>query len=281
MTKKYKPLKVKVRKIDDSELDDREKSVAAFYDAVSKDYYKQHKGRFCDDILEYFILHFLPKPPVDILDLGGGIGRFAVPLAKKGNTVLLYDLSDGMLESAKKIAAKQKVNLDYKKGSLTDLGSLASENFNAVISLNSALDYCRDYKNAFSEIFRVLKKEGIFIGSVNNRFAYATANALKQGDLEVFVETMKTGNHYIHWGNAIHGHITHDFTQEELSSAIKEAGLKNVKILGVFNLLGKYFHSYDILEKLDNDPFFKLQLEYAQKPEYINNSTDFFFVCNK
>lgn len=281
MTNGYNPLKVGTRKVTPEDLANRERTVKAFYDAIGDNYDDLHRGRFCDEILEYFIFHFLPRPPQRVLDLGGGIGRFAIPLAAAGYDVTLYDISDKMLAAAQKIAEEQKVQLKYKNGSVVNLGTIASESFDSVICMNSVLDYCEDYARAMAEVHRVLQQGGTFIGSVNNLFAYATSQELKEGNLEVFVESLQTGDRYIQWGDASHGHVTHDFTQEELYQALRRASFRNIRTLGVFNLLGKYFHDKDILQRLDKDRFFQLQLKFARKPEYVNNSDDFFFVCEK
>ncbi|GEM_PF-1827398 len=278
--KQYKQLPVRTRKIRKIDLRNKEKVVEKFYDSASKSYYGDHHGRFCDEILEYFIFHFLPKPPKEVLDLGGGVGRFALPLAKAGNEVVLVDMSAGMLRSAKSIAAQSDISLKCINASASDLRTL-DRDFDAVICMNSVLDYCSDYKKVLSEVKTVLRRDGIFIGSVNNLFCYSTENDLKSGKIEIFKKSMKTGNRYIKWGAASHGHVTHEFTQKELLDALKTAGFRNIRILGVFNLLGKYFNDRTFLAKIDKDAFFKLQLEYAKKSEYINNSTDFFFVCKK
>ncbi|KAE8332676.1 S-adenosyl-L-methionine-dependent methyltransferase [Aspergillus sergii] len=50
--------------------------------------------------------------PLKILDLGGGTGRYAVELARKGHSVTLADISRSELELAKSFAAESGVTLD-------------------------------------------------------------------------------------------------------------------------------------------------------------------------
>ncbi|KAE8140205.1 S-adenosyl-L-methionine-dependent methyltransferase [Aspergillus pseudotamarii] len=50
--------------------------------------------------------------PLRILDLGGGTGRYAVELARKGHSVTLADISRSELELAKSFAAESGVTLD-------------------------------------------------------------------------------------------------------------------------------------------------------------------------
>ena len=273
----YRPLKIATRIVEPKDLVQREETVKAFYDAIGDDYHALHEGRFCDEILEYFIFYFLPKPSIKVLDLGGGVGRFAIPLAASGYDVTIYDISERMLAAAQKIANEQKVRLEYQKGSVVNLDAIASDSFDSAICINSVLNYCEDHVRAIAEVNRILKPNGTFIGSVNNLFAYAASQEMKEGNLETFVESMETGNRHIQWGDIAHGHVTHDFTREELSSALYTAGFRNLSVLGIFNLLGKYFNSEDVLKKINKERFFQLQLEFARKTQYINNSDDFFF----
>ena len=88
---------------------------------------------------------------------------------------------------------------------------------------------------------------------------------------------MKTGDRYITWGKQEEGHMSHEFTLNELNETLLAGGFTIKKILGIFNLLDKYE-----MEKIkDKKAFIKLQTKYAGYEEYINNSSDFFFVAEK
>jgi hypothetical protein len=86
---------------------------------------------------------------------------------------------------------------------------------------------------------------------------------------------MGFGDRYIFWGGQRKGHSSHEFTLEDLKKALS-THFKVEKILGIFNLLNKY----EINSVKKREEFIKLQIEYAQKEEYINNSQDFFY-CKK
>ncbi len=47
------------------------------------------------------VRRFLPPPPAQVLDAGGGTGRWTLPLAEAGYDVTLTDLSQGMLDVAR------------------------------------------------------------------------------------------------------------------------------------------------------------------------------------
>jgi len=56
---------------------------------------------------EQILDRFLPKPPAVILDVGGGTGVYAFPLAKKGYTVHLIDPVPLHIEKARAVAKTQ------------------------------------------------------------------------------------------------------------------------------------------------------------------------------
>ncbi len=53
----------------------------------------------------------LPPPPGRVLDCGGGPGRYAIELARRGYEVMLYDLSAACLRLAREKAAEAGVTL--------------------------------------------------------------------------------------------------------------------------------------------------------------------------
>ncbi|MEA3430496.1 MAG: class I SAM-dependent methyltransferase [Nanoarchaeota archaeon] len=254
----------------------KEKELEQFYDNVAKGY-EDHNKRFCDEILEHFIYSNLPKRKLKIIDIGGGIGRFAIPLAKQRHEVTLSDISQCMLDKAELITKKEKIKINFVKESVTDLKNHKPNSFDVVLVINAILDYCGNYKKAIKEIKRILKPNGIVMGNVNNRFVYASKHELKNGNFTLFKKSMKKGDRHIGWGGG--SHWSHEFTLEELKTAFKS--FKNLQVYGIYNLLDKYDNPDWLQNKKKHKEMFNLQIEYAQKKEYLNNSTDFFFVCKK
>jgi ubiquinone/menaquinone biosynthesis C-methylase UbiE len=250
--------------------------VESFYDNIAEDY-SDHDDRVCDRIVEHFILDNIPKNrTLKVLDAGGGTGRFSEPILKKGHEVILTELSHEMLNKAKN-KLESYPNIKFIKNSVTNMAELKDDSFDVVLMINAILDYCGDYDKAMQEAHRILKKGGLLIATVNNRFIYAKSHELKEGDYELFQKSMKTGDRYIIWGGQEKGHISHEFTLDELRIALNKNNFQVKKILGIFNLMSKY--------ELDNvknkEKLIQLQIEYAEKEEYLNNSQDFFFVAEK
>lgn len=76
-----------------------------------------HKLEF--DTTMHFISKYLSKKKGLVLDAGGGPGRYTVELAKLGYELILFDLSSGMLEIAKrthqKIRGSEKSKTDRSR----------------------------------------------------------------------------------------------------------------------------------------------------------------------
>ena len=248
--------------------------VEEFYDELSENYKKTHSDRFVDRIFEKIILEYLPKEKFSLLDAGGGIGRFSIDLSNRCKSIVITEISRKMLNEAKKIAESKDVkNITFYNESVADMKSQPNESFDVVFLMNGVLDYCEDHKKALSETCRVLKKNGLVIGTVNNRLVYATTNILlEKKDPKRFLEMFKTGDY-------IKKFSIHDFTHDELIKVL-EGSFKVINILGPTNLLRKWEYE-NVVNESNKDDLLKIQLEFSKKKEYVNNSTDFFFIAKK
>jgi len=121
-------------------------------------------------ITMHFLGKYLPEKGL-ILDAGGGPGRYAIELAKKGYQVVLLDLSPKCLEIANREIEKASVKDKFKKiaeGSITDLSEFVDESFDAVLCLGALphLVESKDRELAASELVRVAKKNAHMFVSV-------------------------------------------------------------------------------------------------------------------
>jgi|GEM_PF-4452221 len=104
-----------------------------------------------------------------ILDLGCGAGRHAIEFAKKGIFVTGVDISDVMLENAKKRTNDEKVIVNYIQCSLANLSDLQlkEESYNGAICLcesgvgviggeNKDLDF-------FKQVYKLLIPNSYFV----------------------------------------------------------------------------------------------------------------------
>jgi S-adenosylmethionine-dependent methyltransferase len=116
----------------------------------------------------------LPPTPARVLDCGGGPGRYAIELARRGYEVTLFDLSPECLRLAEKKAADADLTLaGYEQGTATDLSRYPDEAFDAVLLLGPLYHLLeeKDRLQALEEARRVLKPGGILFAAFISRYA--------------------------------------------------------------------------------------------------------------
>ncbi|MCX7947310.1 MAG: class I SAM-dependent methyltransferase [candidate division WOR-3 bacterium] len=111
----------------------------------------------------------LLKKKGKVLDLGCGTGNISKILKEKNYNIFGLDIAINMLKIAKKKGLKNIVNASFYKI------PFKSESFDIVISIFDSLNNVKDLnemKEVFSEIYRVLKIDGIFTFDLNTIYAF-------------------------------------------------------------------------------------------------------------
>ena len=96
----------------------------------------------------HYLKQYLPKKG-NILDAGGGPGRYTIELAKRGYYIVLLDLVPEMLKTAKREIKKAKVQTRVKQlleGSIDDLSKFGDDTFDAVLCLGGPLNHLLNIK---------------------------------------------------------------------------------------------------------------------------------------
>jgi ubiquinone/menaquinone biosynthesis C-methylase UbiE len=100
-----------------------------------------------------------------LLDAGCGEGYLARYYAKKGAFVTAIDLSQRLIETAKKLTKKENVVVEYKVANICNLDSIPDEEYDIILSNLVLLNIpCLD--DSFREFYRILRKDGYLVFSI-------------------------------------------------------------------------------------------------------------------
>jgi len=102
-----------------------------------------------------------------LLEVGCGGAQCGIAFAKQGAKVIGIDISEEQLKFAKKLAEKNKVKIKLIKHDIQDLKPVSSNSQDIVFSAYALL-YVGDLLKCFKEVNRVLKKDGIFVFSIDH-----------------------------------------------------------------------------------------------------------------
>lgn len=105
-------------------------------------------------------------PSARVLDLGAGVGRHALALARQGFAVAALDAAPEGIAEIHRIAAAEGLSIDARVGMMTEL-PFADASFDHVLSWN--VIYHGDeavLRATIAEIARVLKPGGTFLGTM-------------------------------------------------------------------------------------------------------------------
>jgi S-adenosylmethionine-dependent methyltransferase len=95
---------------------------------------------------------------LDVVDVGGGTGGFAVPLARLGHNVTVIDPSPDSLAAAQRRAAEAGVPLHAVQGDVSDLAGVADAD---LVLCHSVLEYVDSPQAAMAAIAAILRPGGV------------------------------------------------------------------------------------------------------------------------
>jgi SAM-dependent methyltransferase len=106
-------------------------------------HYEATRGRVRATLVLERLGATLPPPPATVLDVGGGSGVIAVPLAERGYDVTLLDPSPAMLELARGRACDADAEMRFVEGGVERIAERAPGPFDAVCC-HAVLMYLED-----------------------------------------------------------------------------------------------------------------------------------------
>ncbi|QKW35307.1 methyltransferase domain-containing protein [Actinomadura sp. NAK00032] len=166
--------------------------------------------------------------PRDVVDVGGGTGGFAVPLAELGHRVTVVDANPDALAALERRAAESGVRVRAVQGDAVDLPDLLGPDAADLVLCHSVLEYVDDPGAAMAALTGAVRPGG----SVSVLVAGQVAAALHRAVAGHFddarrVLTDPAGR----WGDG--DRMPRRFTRETLSALVRGAGLRVAELHGV------------------------------------------------
>ena len=213
------------------------KSIEQFYNQdVQNEWarFDRHRTEFAVTLRA--LAEFLPPPPAQILDVGGGPGRYAIELTKQGYTVTLVDLAQNNLEHARTHALAAGVTLaDIQHGNALDLSRFAENRYDAVLLMGPLYHLFteQDRAQAVAEAYRVVKPGGLIFAAFITPFAqvrfWASVNPNWLVEYRDYAErSLRTGIHEPHLGFT-DAYFTHP---HEVCPLLEKGGFSTLRLMG-------------------------------------------------
>lgn len=252
--------------------------------------------RLSDEIILQIIKQHLPNTLTAnniIFDAGGGTARWAQILCREFKSkVIVYDLSEDMLTQAQKniqiAGLEDRVSL--KRGDLINISDIASSSVDHIVSIYNPISFISEIGQAFNELYRILKKEGViiimgqgFYNAIASKINNYSASKDELATLEV--------SYNVKWD--LHVPPLNVFSKESLENSLSLAGFTIVKTYGVpvfvrpgpedFNPSNKIKSA--ISKKLENQEYFRFvfetEVKYNSLPDVVDRGMNIFSVAIK
>jgi ubiquinone/menaquinone biosynthesis C-methylase UbiE len=183
---------------------------------------------------------YLPAPPAEVFNVGGGTGAHAFPLAAQGYRVHLIDPIPLHLEQAHARAVAS--GLELSSMALGDARRLdvPSGVADAALLLGPLYHLVErsDRLRALAEAHRILKPGGILFAAAISRFA-SLLDGLSTGAFQdeafrsLVAADLATGQHRNTTNNPAYFTTAYFHRPEELAAELQEAGFSAVRVLAI------------------------------------------------
>jgi ubiquinone/menaquinone biosynthesis C-methylase UbiE len=250
----------------------RDPAVKKYYDdkgPTYDTYSRQLWSRVYDAVTWKITEPYVPKSSETLVfDAAGGTGKWAIPIAKRGPRVIIGDVSEGMLNVAKRKIAEEELleQVEVKECDLRRL-DFEDETFDMVFC-EHALCFIKEQETVIKELVRVLKRGHPLIITAQNR--YVLSLSMVSEDAGYALKVLSTEKPFI-----MHNSLeVYTLSPEEFRQILEKNGVKVERIVGkLFTMpLGiplREMAREDFTEEAF-EQIMRVELELSSKPDSVS-----------
>jgi Methylase involved in ubiquinone/menaquinone biosynthesis len=219
-------------------MDEIKREIALKWNSWSKDYDEQYshglKSEKEKEQWKLFLKEIVGKEHKQILDVGTGTGFLALLLAELGHSCTGFDISEGMMEVARKKAKEAGLNVSFGMGDAENLP--CEENTFDIVTNRHLLWTIPHPEKALSEWIRVLKPGGKLV-IIDGDWFYRNINYDMQkflGKLLMAITEFKNPwNNSGDYGDKLKESLPmiKDENARNIHQLVRNAGLSNVEVI--------------------------------------------------
>lgn len=258
------------------------KEVEHWYDHEYEEWdrLEHHKVEF--DITKMYMDRYILGERLKIFDIGGGPGRYALYLAKKGHRVTLLDLSKKNLEVAKKESKKQNIPLENTVHEDVLRLDQREPEYDVVLLMGPLYHLVReeDRKTALENALRSLRPGGLIVATFISTYAPIQdhlANLYEIEDPQGLLKILRHGEN-----QQDQGFTTAYFSSpEEARGLMQQYPLEELVFAGVENILGSREKEITSLDQEQYHKWMEIAFELSRDQNLLGTSQHFIYIGRK
>lgn len=251
--------------------------LAKRYDLLAEEYNEKFhsdlEAKIRNQVIFSTLQKFITKKPSKILDAGGGTGFYSIPFAAQGHEITILDISEKMLEKARRNAEKSNVQKRVKtvQGSMDHLNF--PDSYFDVVLCHLAFEYVSKPSKTLHEFYRVLKKDGLLSLTVVNKYSYIITEILK-GDFSEAERILQVKNFFVSPRKVLPRIRTS--TKNEIVNLCRDVNFSIQCVKGIrvmFDYLPKNWQKAELLERLE--------MKLSEIEDLSSLARHIYIVCKK